>query len=581
MPFRADPAATTSPTSSVQDTKRPKKLTLPLPTPIPVLDPSVELPTTPGSNSSTPRRSARNSPHFDYLTIRQAFDSVPSLPILPPRPSTPGTVVSTLSTITEASAETSASTTRQVFLSPSDIVHGGYLRPGLSSSDSGQSGKYVPPLPTPILETPLGPTPPIQLPGLGEFLSYNSANSSQPSLLPTLGDVDNNYAFIPEYSASSSFTASPQLLPIDAQEGKLEDPPDLTLPPLLSPSEVTTITTTSRVETGITDFSELTALADELRSLATELQKAEEAEARQDDATQEKNPGQGSADNTNKDVSRLYSQSSTGNTLETDDDGSLRDLGVCTFEQRPPEFVKRAIKKRRICAAFRQIMRLGLELPSTGLVTARDTVYPNCIWTNPVSVPFSELRPEDLILITRTGEPLNGPNDVNINHAAVAVHSAIYQERSEVDCVVSGHPLHAVAFCAVTGKRGLDMLAKDFCVFHNNHAVYTRYGGVVNGSSEASNIVAALGQNKALLMRNHGILTVGTSVESAIYWFTQLEKYCQIQLLTESTGRKRRVIGDEDARRARKIIGNERVGWFNGDLMLEMIEKEAGLKRSL
>ena len=63
------------------------------------------------------------------------------------------------------------------------------------------------------------------------------------------------------------------------------------------------------------------------------------------------------------------------------------------------------------------------------------------------------------------------------------------------------------------------MISQDSCMFYNDHAVYNNFGGVVLKGQESQEIVNALGRNKAALLSNHGLLTVGNTIESATFWF--------------------------------------------------------------
>jgi ribulose-5-phosphate 4-epimerase/fuculose-1-phosphate aldolase len=95
--------------------------------------------------------------------------------------------------------------------------------------------------------------------------------------------------------------------------------------------------------------------------------------------------------------------------------------------------------------------------------------------------------------------------------------------------------------------RELDMLSQDVCYFYKAHSVYRNYGGIAFESDEGSNIARALGDNKAAILVNHGLLTVGETVDEAAYLYTLLEKSCRIQLMVESAGLPKLLVGDEEA----------------------------------
>lgn len=124
------------------------------------------------------------------------------------------------------------------------------------------------------------------------------------------------------------------------------------------------------------------------------------------------------------------------------------------------------------------------------------------------------------------------------------------------------------------------MISQDACLFYNDHAVYDQFGGVVLKGEESQAIVKALANNKALLMANHGVLTVGETIESATFWFYSVEKQCQVQLMvdaaTDRNGWKPRVKAHDAAQFTFDNTGYEDVGRLDGialvgDDILELI----------
>ena len=95
------------------------------------------------------------------------------------------------------------------------------------------------------------------------------------------------------------------------------------------------------------------------------------------------------------------------------------------------------------------------------------------------------------------------------------------------------------------------MITQDALRFYQSHAVYDNFRGVVVGREEADNIARALGStNKAAILQNHGLLTVGASVDEAAFWFLSLERTCQAQLLADAaaaaaTGEQRYFASDD------------------------------------
>ena len=97
--------------------------------------------------------------------------------------------------------------------------------------------------------------------------------------------------------------------------------------------------------------------------------------------------------------------------------------------------------------------------------------------------------------------------------------------------------------------RLLDPLTQDACAFYGDHALFDDYTGVVLDPKEGDRIGEALGQSKAVILRNHGLLTVGESVDATAWWYITMERSCQAQLIDR--GRVRRCL----LQRGRDLIG--------------------------
>lgn len=170
-----------------------------------------------------------------------------------------------------------------------------------------------------------------------------------------------------------------------------------------------------------------------------------------------------------------------------------------------------------------------------------------------------------------------GPNRL-LNTAAFMIHSAIHQARPDVNAACHSHTIYGRAFCSL--GRKLDTITQDSCAFHNDHVVYDSFKGVVLVAEEGRNIATSLGNNKAALLQNHGLLTVGQTVDEAVFWFVSMDKCCQAQLLAEaaagSRGEKPLVIDEEDAVYTYNTIGLVEAGYFSAKPLFDVVHKETG-----
>src|SRR5215510_5692141 len=201
-----------------------------------------------------------------------------------------------------------------------------------------------------------------------------------------------------------------------------------------------------------------------------------------------------------------------------------------------PEFdtpeAERAYRKERLAAGFRLFSKFGFEEGVAGHITARDPEQLDHFWVNPFGMSFSHIRVSDLLLVDSDGKVVEGNGAVNT--AAFAIHSTIHEARPDVMAAAHSHSLYGKAWSSL-GKL-LDPLTQDACAFYDDHALFDDYTGVVLDPEEGKRIAHALGDTKAVILRNHGLLTVGRSVDEAVWWFVTMDRSCHAQLLAEAAG---------------------------------------------
>jgi len=230
---------------------------------------------------------------------------------------------------------------------------------------------------------------------------------------------------------------------------------------------------------------------------------------------------------------------------------------------------ERTHRKQRLAAAFRIFGRLGFDEGVAGHITARDPEQADCFWVNPFGMSFKQIRAADLLLVNHAGEVLEGTWPVNA--AAFAIHAAVHAARPDVVAAAHSHSLHGKAFSTL--HRPLLPLTQDSCIFFNDHAVDTEYGGVANDAAEGKRIASALGDNKAAILANHGLITVGQSVDEATFWFTTMERTCQAQLLAEAAGDPVPIPHDV-AQSVYENVGTHLAGWFSAQPLFDWIIAE-------
>ncbi|KAJ0416826.1 class II aldolase/adducin N-terminal [Aspergillus carlsbadensis] len=137
------------------------------------------------------------------------------------------------------------------------------------------------------------------------------------------------------------------------------------------------------------------------------------------------------------------------------------------------------------------------------------------------------------------------------NAAGFLIHAALHKARPDVNAACHFHSTYGKAWSAFA--QPLEMLNQDVTMFYGKaQSVYKEFGGVVLKEEESEALATALGpEGKGMILRNHGLLTVGGTVDEAAYLFLLMEKSCQIQLAADAAaavGRQKVFIDDEAAR---------------------------------
>lgn len=228
-----------------------------------------------------------------------------------------------------------------------------------------------------------------------------------------------------------------------------------------------------------------------------------------------------------------------------------------------------------MACVFRHWSRQNYTFGISGHISVRDPEYHNAFWTNPLGVHFGLLRASDMILLSLDGDVLHPPQTAGkeslpglrehnssvraktrpANAAGFLIHAALHKRRPDVHAACHAHTPHGRAYSAFA--KPLPMVSQDVCKFYKRHSVYESYGGVVLAAEEGELIADALGKtNVGLILRNHGILTVGSTVDEAAWLFDALEAGCRDQLLIDAAegtaahqgkSYKRCLIADEEA----------------------------------
>lgn len=191
-----------------------------------------------------------------------------------------------------------------------------------------------------------------------------------------------------------------------------------------------------------------------------------------------------------------------------------------------------------LAACYRLVAHYGMSDMMANHISARVPGEENAFLINPYGMMYEEITASCLIKIDVEGTILARPDfgelDYGINKAGYVIHGAIHRARHDVGCVIHTHTWAGMAVSTLEcGLLPITQTAMRFA-----RIGYHDYRGVVLDPAEEASLLRDLGQGDALILRNHGLLTVGKTVGEAFNWMHRLELSCRSQLAAMATGAK-------------------------------------------
>jgi ribulose-5-phosphate 4-epimerase/fuculose-1-phosphate aldolase len=239
----------------------------------------------------------------------------------------------------------------------------------------------------------------------------------------------------------------------------------------------------------------------------------------------------------------------------------------------PPVFAsaaeERRHRKQRLAAAMRLFGRHGFAEGISGHISVRDPEHHDLFWVNPFGISFKQVRVADLICVDADGVVVAGRH--RVNPSAFAIHSQIHQRCPNAEGVAHGHTDHSRALGAL--GRLLVPVDQESAVFHGNQVLYDAYDGAAVSVEQGRDIADTLGSNAAILLRHHGLITVGGSLEEAVHWYFTYESCARVQLLAAAAGPLLEMT-EEQAVAARAGFGDAQLASFSFQLMWDEIVRE-------
>jgi ribulose-5-phosphate 4-epimerase/fuculose-1-phosphate aldolase len=189
--------------------------------------------------------------------------------------------------------------------------------------------------------------------------------------------------------------------------------------------------------------------------------------------------------------------------------------------------------RQELSLAYRMLAAMGMDDLTYTHLSAR-IPEKAAFLIQPFGMLFEEVTPEALIEVSFDGEVVYDAHQA-FNHTGYVIHGSIYKARPDINASFHLHTIDGVAVSAM--EDGLLPISQ-FALHFYNRISYHNYGSLaLQFHGQGSQVAADLGQNKAMLLRNHGTLTCGETLQEAFLYASFLEKACQVQVKALASGR--------------------------------------------
>lgn len=188
--------------------------------------------------------------------------------------------------------------------------------------------------------------------------------------------------------------------------------------------------------------------------------------------------------------------------------------------------VIRAKRKREVALGYRLLACMRWGDAGDGHISARDPERKDCFWMLRFGVSYHLATVADLVLVGPDGGLVEG--DGIINTAAYYIHHPILMARPDAVSAVHVHTGWGTPFSAEV--RPILPITQEACVFFEDHAIFDDEEVQVQSVEAGGRIAKALGNNRAIILRNHGLLTTGETVGGAVGSFVQMERVAEAHM---------------------------------------------------
>ena len=202
----------------------------------------------------------------------------------------------------------------------------------------------------------------------------------------------------------------------------------------------------------------------------------------------------------------------------------------------------RAHRKRRLVLAYQLFGAMHWGDHGDGHISARDPEQTDCFWLLRYGVPFKHATVDDLVLVGPDGSLVMGTGQ--INPAAHFIHAPIHEARPDIVSAAHTHTPYGTPWAAC--NELFSMICQEAVTFHEQQALFDDGEVDIQGLDGGRRIAEAMGDAQMVILRNHGLLTVGGSVDEAVGALLMAERVAEVHCKAP----RPQPISDDDARKS-------------------------------
>jgi len=221
---------------------------------------------------------------------------------------------------------------------------------------------------------------------------------------------------------------------------------------------------------------------------------------------------------------------------------------------------QRAHRKTRLALGYRIFGALRWGALGDGHISARDPERTDHFWLASYGTPFNAVTVDDLVLVGPEGKVVEGKG--GINQAAHNIHWPVHEARPDIVSAAHTHTPYGTPYAALVQR--LRPITQESCAFYDDHEIFDDEEVDIINTDGGKRIGAALGGAKAIILRNHGLLTVGHTVDECVGFFVMMERTCEAHMKAPDG----KAIGHDAASLAYQNVGTHRAGWHNFQWLL-------------